>query len=265
MGDTRLASQIWQSRRWRRRLVWSTILALSVPLVFVAIHYSNPGDPGNANGPEIADYVQPKNSPFTAAERRQVRRSLKEFISGGVAGENPSQAWNVSAPSLKQGTTRKEWVRGEMPVVPYPAADRGLGTWSFVQYSYTDSVGLEVFVFPKQGSGYSAMTADVELVKQRDGRWLVDYWMPKRFHGPPSLSASQLKQAQKDKRARAKPARKEAAAEEQPYRPPQQSDAWLALPIALLSLVIIVPLVVVLVYWIQNRRATRAYAESSRT
>ena len=265
MGDTRLASQIWQSRRWRRRLVWSTILALSVPLVFVAIHYSNPGDPGNANGPEIADYVQPKNSPFTAAERRQVRRSLKEFISGGVAGENPSQAWNVSAPSLKQGTTRKEWVRGEMPVVPYPAADRGLGTWSFVQYSYTDSVGLEVFVFPKPGSGYSAMTADVELVKQRDGRWLVDYWMPKRFHGPPSLSASQLKQAQKDKRARAKPARKEAAAEEQPYRPPQQSDAWLALPIALLSLVIIVPLVVVLVYWIQNRRATRAYAESSRT
>ncbi len=152
-----------------------------------------------------------------------------------------------------------------MPVVPYPAADRGLGTWSFVQYSYTDSVGLEVFVFPKPGSGYSAMTADVELVKQRDGRWLVDYWMPKRFHGPPSLSASQLKQVQKDKRARAKPARKEAVAEEQPYRPPQQSDAWLALPIALLSLVIIVPLVVVLIYWIQNRRATRAYAESSRT
>jgi hypothetical protein len=264
VGETRLASQIWQSRRWRRRLVWSTILALSVPIVFVAIHYSNPGDPGNANGPEVADYVQPKNSPFTAAERRQVRHSLKEFISGGVAGENPAQAWNVSAPSLKQGTTRKEWIQGEMPVVPYPAADRGLGTWSFVQYSYTDSVGLEVFVFPKPGSGYSAMTADVELVK-RDGRWLVDYWMPKRFHGPPALSATQLKKAQKDERARAKPARKEAAAEEEPYQPPQQSRAWLAVPIALLSLVIIVPLAVVLIYWIQNRRATRAYAESSRT
>ena len=264
MGDTRLATQIWQSRRWRRRLVWSTILALAVPIAFVAIHYSDPGDPGSANGPEVADYVQPKNSPFTAAEKRQVRHSLKLFISGGVAGENPVQAWNVSAPSLKQGTTRKQWVGGEMPVVPYPAADRGLGTWSFVQYSHENAVGLEVFVFPKPGSGYSAMTADVELVKQRDGRWLVDYWMPKRFHGPPSLSASQLKKAQKDKRARDKPARREAA-EEEPYQPPQQSRAWLALPIALLSLVIIVPLAVVLVYWIQNRRATRAYAESSRT
>jgi hypothetical protein len=263
VGDT-LASQIWQSRRWRRRLVWSTILAVSIPIVFVAIHYSDPGDPGDANGPEVADYVQPKNSPFTAAEKQQVRRSLKEFISGGVAGENPVQAWNVSAPSLKQGTTREEWENGEMPVVPYPAANRGLGTWSFVQYSYTDTVGLEVFLFPKPGSGYSAMTADVELLKQPDGRWLVDYWMPKRFHGPPALAASQLKKVQKDKRARTKPKTREAAAEE-PYVPPTQSHAWLAVPIALLSLVIVVPLAVVLVYWIQSRRAARAYADSTRT
>lgn len=264
MGERGLASQIWQSRRWRRRLVWSTILALSIPIVFVAIHYSDPGDPGNADGPEVADYVQPKNSPFTAAERQQVRHSLREFIRGGVAGENPAQAWNVSAPSLKQGTTLEEWENGQMPIVPYPAADRGLGTWSFVQYSYTDTVGLEVFLFPKPGSGFSAMTADAELVKQRDGRWLVDYWMPKRFHGPPALAASQLKKVQKDKRARTKPARREAA-EEQPYEPPTQSHAWLALPIALLSLVIVVPLAVVLVYWIQSRRAARAYAESTRT
>jgi hypothetical protein len=264
VGDTRLATQIWQSRRWRRRLLWSAILALAVPLAFVAIHYSNPGDPGNANGPEVADYVVPKNSPFTPAEKQQVRNSLKVFITGAVAGENPAQGWNVSAPSLKQGTTLKEWEKGEMPVVPYPAADRGLGSWSFVQYSYAKTIGLEVFVFPKPGSGYSAMTADVELAKQRDGRWLVDYWMPKRFHGPPALSAAQLKKAQKDKRARAKPERKAAAAE-QPYRPPEQSRAWLAVPLALLSLVFIVPLAVFVIYWIQNRRATRAFAESSRT
>jgi len=266
VGEGRLTTQIWQSRRWRRRLVLSTIVALLVPLVFLAVHYSNPGDPGNANGPEVPDYVQPKASPFTPAEQHQVSQTLKQFISGAVAGENPAQGWNATAPSLRQGTTRKEWIHGEMPVVPYPAANRGLGTWSFVQYSYTDTVGLEVFVFPKPSSGYSAMTADAELVKQRDGRWLVDYWMPKRFHGPPALSASQLKKAHKDKSARSKSKRREAAeAEEQPYEPPRQSRAWLALPIALLSLVIIVPLAVVLVYWIQNRRATRAYAESSRT
>ena len=71
----------------------------------------------------------------------------------------------MSAPSLKQGISREAWNKGDLPVAPYPAAKRGLGTWSFVQYSYTDTVMLEVFVFPKPGSGSTAMTADVELLE----------------------------------------------------------------------------------------------------
>ena len=193
--------QIWESRRWRRRFVLGTIFAVLVTVGYFAVRTSNPGDPGGATGPEIPDYVQPKNSPFTASEKQAVSRSLKEFISSAVARENPSRAWAVSAPSLKQGISRKAWNKGDLPVAPYPAAKRGLGTWSFVEYSHTDAVMLEVFVFPKPGSGSSAMTADVELLKQPDGRWLVDYWMTKRFHGPPALAASQLKKAQKETRA----------------------------------------------------------------
>ncbi len=255
--------QIWESRRWRRRLILGTIAAVLVPVGYLAVHYSNPGDPGDATGPEVPDYVQPTKSPFTASEKQAVSRSLKEFISSAVARENLSRAWDVSAPSLKQGVSRREWNKGELPVVPYPAAKRGLGTWSFVQYSYTDTVGLEVFVFPKPGSGWSAMTADVELLKQPDGRWLVDYWMPKRFHGPPALSASQLKKAQKEAKA-ANKTKQRAAVEEEPYRPPQASQWWLALPIAILSLIVIVPLTLGLVYWYRNRKATRAYLDSAR-
>ena len=255
--------QIWESRRWRRRLILGTIAAVLVPVGYLAVHYSNPGDPGDATGPVVPDYVQPTKSPFTASEKQAVSRSLKEFISSAVARENLSRAWDVSAPSLKQGFSRREWNKGDLPVVPYPAAKRGLGTWSFVQYSYTNSVGLEVFVFPKPGSGWSAMTADVELQKQPDGRWLVDYWMPKRFHGPPALSASQLKKAQKE--AKAKKPKQRAAVAEEPYRPPQASRWWLALPIAILSLIVIVPLTLGLVYWYRNRKATRAYLDSVRS
>jgi hypothetical protein len=256
--------QIWESRRWRRRFVVGTIFAVLVTVGYLAVRSSNPGDPGGATGPEVPDYVQPKNSPFTASEKQAVSRSLKEFISSAVARENPSRAWDVSAPSLKQGVSRKKWNKGDLPVVPYPAAKRGLGTWSFVEYSYTDSVMLEVFVFPKPGSGWSAMTADVELLKQPDGRWLVDYWMPKRFHGPPALAASQLKKAQKETRVRSKSSRRRAAVEEEPYRPPQASHWWFALPIAILSLIVIVPLTLGLVYWYRNRKATRAYLDSAR-
>ena len=58
-------------------------------------------------------------------------------------------------------------------MIPYPARDRGWGNWSFVQYSYTESkkhtVGLEVYLFPKPNSGWSAMTADVEVVRKPEG------------------------------------------------------------------------------------------------
>jgi hypothetical protein len=256
--------EISESRRWWRRLILGTLVVVFVPLGYIAFRSSDAGDPRDAKGPVVPDYVEPKASPFTASERQAVSRSLKEFIISAVARENPSRAWAVSGPSLTQGVSREQWNKGDLPVVPYPAAKRGLGTWSFVQYSYTDAVMLEVFVFPKPGSGWSAMTADAELVKQRDGRWLVDYWMPKRFHGPPALSASQLKKAQKEARARQKPEERRAAVEEEPYQPPRASHAWLLVPIAIISLFLLIPLTFGLVYWYRSRKANRAYLESAR-
>ena len=45
-------------------------------------------------------------------------------------------------------------------------------------------------------AGYSVATAQAEVVRARDGRWRVDYWMITKFHGPgataPADSASAL-------------------------------------------------------------------------
>jgi hypothetical protein len=183
---------------------------------------------------------------------------LKEFIRSAVAREDVPRSWKLAAPNLREGVTRKQWNRGEIPVVPYPAANKGLGTWSFVQYSYADTVALEVFLFPKLHSGYSALTADVELVKAKNGRWLVDYWMPKSFHGPPSLAAH----VQKAKLAQKQPKRARAALTAAPRLIPR-AGIWWAFPIALLSLFIIVPLTVGLVVWYQNRKATRDYLRAT--
>jgi hypothetical protein len=253
--------QILESRRWRRRLIISAILAAFVPIAFVAVHYSQGGDPRNANGPTIPDYKQPKPSPFTASEKAEVRPLLKEFILSAVARENVDRSFDLASNELKAGTTRKEWDRGELPVSPYPAADRGLGEWSYIEYSYKDTVGMEVFLFPKPGSGSSALSADVEVVKDPKGRWLVNYWMPKRFHGPPALSAAQLKAAQKatkNKKRKAASAPKRSA-EPQARETPQIGGAWWAIPLGLLSLIVLVPLGIMLVYWLQNRKAQRLY------
>jgi len=91
----------------------------------------------------------------------------------------------------------------------------------------------------------------------------VNYWMPERFHGPPALSAKQLKAARKTARAFKKSSpkksttRRTAAPEPVATQPPQTRGIWWAVPIGLLSLIVLAPLTMLLVAWLRNRRATR--------
>jgi hypothetical protein len=257
---------ILRSYRWRRRLIVIAVLGGIVgPLIFLGVHFSTPGSPENANGPTVPDYVQSKKAPFTPAKQRAVRRVLAKFIRTAVARQDPARSWSLAARSLKEGVSRKEWNSGKLPVVPYPALDRGLGRWDYVEYSYTDTIGLEVFLLPKPGSGYSALTADVELVRGRGGSWLVDYWMPKKFHGPPAVAKGTAKPKPKTRKAEAagkrrhapKQAQSQAAATVQKTQP---SRLWWAVPIGILSLIVIVPVMFGIVTWYRNWKAVRESA-----
>jgi hypothetical protein len=257
---------ILRSYRWRRRLIVIAFLAGVVgPLIFLGVHFSTPGSQENANGPTIPDYVQPKKAPFTLAKQRTIRRVLAAFIRTAVARQDPGRSWSLAAPSLKEGVSRKEWNSGRLPVVPYPALDKGLGNWDYVEYSYRDTVGLEVFLLPKPGSGYSALTADVELVKGRGGGWLVDYWMPKKFHGPPAVAKGTAKPKRKPNTRKAAGKRRHAPKEARPQTMPtvqttRPSRVWWIVPIGILSLVVIVPVMFGIVTWYRNRKAVRESA-----
>jgi hypothetical protein len=258
--------RFWDSPRRRKRVLRWSALVLAVPIVFLALHFSSPGDPGNANGPVIPNYVQPKRSPFTAAEKQAVHPVLAEFIRHAVARQDPGKAWEVAGPDLREGSSEKDWDRGDMPVVPYPALDKGLGQWSYVKYSYTNTVGLEVFVFPKPGSGYSAMTADAEVVKDNKGKWYVNYWLPEKFHGPPALSAAQKASEKKAAVAAAKKAKTHRVAA--PAQPPlpqstRTKGLWLLVPLGLISLIILGPLAAMIVIWLRNKREQRRFMRSA--
>ncbi len=265
-------------RRRRRLLRLGIVVGILVPLIVLGIHFSQPGNPENATGPNInvPGYSQPKNAPFTARRRREIAPVLRQFILTAVDRQNVGSSWDISAPSLREGFSRKQWNRGDLPVVPYPALDKGLGT-GYVEYSYTDAVGMEVYLFPKPGSGYSELTADVELVKGKDGKWLVDYWMPKKFHGPPALSASAKAKAKAQAaraQAAAKRSRKEtrqqakAAAAPRPqsdaaFNQSQQSKLWWLVPLGIVAAVVLIPLGMAGRGWYRNRREARRYATRS--
>ena len=270
--------RILRSPRRRRRLAKIAVpIVIAVPLVFVGIHYSNPGNPGNATGPNVAEsgYTVPKKAPFTTPDQRAVHRALKRFIISAVARHDVRRSWDVSGPDLRQGYTRKQWTAAGIPVVPYPAANHGLGQWDFVEYSFKNDVGLEVFLFPKPGSGYAAMTADTEVVKGHDGKWRVNYWMPKKFHGPPAIAAATKHRVHKaiaHTKHRKRPSHPARAHTTTTVAEPgmsgtleehRQSRLWWAVPLGVLALLILVPIGVATFIWLQNRRARREYLRSS--
>jgi len=268
--------RILNSPRWRRRLTFTAIvIGVAAPLIWLGVRYSQPGNPFNANGPVVANPVQSRNVPFTSSQQQAVHGVLKQFISTAVVRNDPGKAWTIAGPTLKQGLTRSDWKKGDIPVVPFPAADKGWGNWSFVEYSYAErakhTVGLEVYLFPKKNSGWSAMSADVEVVQKKKGPWLVDYWMPKRFHGPPAVvhhkttvkAKAKAKTLRQRHAAEAKEKAREKAHAEQVLQSlnvkPRARGAWWAIPIGLLGLAIVLPLTIGIVMWYRNRKARRDY------
>jgi hypothetical protein len=252
------------------------LAAVAAPLAYLAVHFSTPGSQRNANGPNLAEssiYRRQKSVPFTAQDRRAVRKVLARFISTAVARKHVADSWDLAGPSLRQDVSYKEWRRGDIPVVPYPASKHGHGAWDAVNYSYRNEVGLEVLLFPKPRSGYSIATVETNLVRGRDGRWRVDYWMVTKLHGPgataPADSASAFvegapnvhKLPGKKNGAKARPSheRVEADAAAPANSPTQLDRKWIFVPLGLLSLVIVVPLGIATFVWTRNRRAAAAY------
>src|SRR3954452_14843533 len=99
-GQNERAMSILHSYRWRRRIAFSAIaLGVAVPLIWLGVRYSNPGNPQNANGPTVADLPVTKDVPFTAAERKRVHKVLKEFIGTAVVRRNVAKSWNIAGPT----------------------------------------------------------------------------------------------------------------------------------------------------------------------
>jgi hypothetical protein len=115
----------------------------------------------------------PKLSP---AERAAITRSIDVFVNHAVKRVNAGAAYDVVAPEMRPGMTRKSWARsGDLPVYPFPAA----GTthpWNIL-YVTREEVGLELQLQPRAGSKQGPIIFHIYL-RPAGKRWLVDSFMP---------------------------------------------------------------------------------------
>jgi hypothetical protein len=179
-------TELLSSPKFVRRVSWIAGLVLVAGIVaFVVAWVGNTGD--TTNTPVRASEPVPNPSAPQAQRAvpldRQARVVAGEFILSAVTRENLAKAWTLMHPDsilLDCGghrCTRKEWLSGNIPVQPFPAAALGSANFS-IEESYPDAVVLQVALLPKDGSDVKGQIFWIGL-KKEDGKWLVDEWSPR--------------------------------------------------------------------------------------
>lgn len=243
--------KVLASPRRRRRLAWIglPLLVLVGGLTALGVF----GGHGRSLEPDLeltgeAQVYRPAPEvKLTPAQRERADVVLREFVSSAVLREDPEAAWRLAAPELKAGITREQWDRGDMPVQPYPARPDKL-SWRILK-AYADHVELDVLLFPQPKANIGPMSYAVELKPARES-WAVSYWYPRTTLAAAPVDAKPGKQA-KPEPAPTKPTRDTNTG--------RLSHAFFLIPIAILSLIVLVPLAVILVTWYRDRRAFRRY------
>ncbi len=165
-------------RATRRRLAWAAggLALIAIVGVLVLGPDKNPAPEHFSSAP-----AQRSEQLVKAPLGQEARQVAVRFIQTAVARKNLDEAWTLVGPNLRGGLSKKRWMTGENPVVPYPVDKLEVAPYK-VDASYTRSALLEVALLPRKGSGVRAQVFFLELKKLGSGpasRWVVDNWVPR--------------------------------------------------------------------------------------
>jgi hypothetical protein len=173
------------SHRARVRLAWATVLSavilgIAALVVFVPNTGRSTSTPIDPSKP-AQRFVIPKTVHATAAEQAAAERTLAVFVPSAMTRQHLAESWPLTTRHMRAGTSRSDWLAGDLPVVPYPAAAfRAFGTT--LKYQYKDTLGYDVLVLPKANQAGSRAGQQVYACELHDvdGRWLVDFCYPRK-------------------------------------------------------------------------------------
>jgi hypothetical protein len=169
-----------RSPRARRRLGYAGVAA-AVVLAGVAAELAigskdgPPQLPTRAGTPQVVH--EPKHVPASAADRAAAERTLSVFVPSAFTRRDLTRSWPLATRHMRIGTSRSDWLHGNLPVVPYPAAQYRTASFA-LRYSYAGVLGYDVLVLPKRAGGLQEVYS-CELHRV-GGRWLVDFCVPRK-------------------------------------------------------------------------------------
>jgi hypothetical protein len=190
---------------------------------------------------------------MTPRVRRQVNETVDGFVRSAVLRRDLEHSWRLASPELRAGTSHADWMRGDLPVFPYPA-DPARTTWD-VDYADITEIALNVTLIPRHGVRTDPEVFGVSLQpsgRRAHRRWLVGAWYPRgplSHPEPPPASASP--QATQPTRAQQEAIKRTTEG--------QIDRVWWLIPAGVLALIVLAPLAALGVVRLRDslrRRAT---------
>jgi hypothetical protein len=123
----------------------------------------------------------PKTVRATPREKAAAISTLSRFVRSAIVRRDLASSWVLATPHMREGTSRSDWLHGNLPVVPYPAsAFRDAGYT--LKYQYKGILGIDVLVLPKETPTAEKAGEQVYACELHDvhGRWLVDFCYPRK-------------------------------------------------------------------------------------
>jgi hypothetical protein len=172
---------------WQKALPWVVAVIVVGGAIAGGIIWSNTGKSTATpftNQPVKDVSKVPPSVKLTPGATRVARK----FIETAVARKNLSQAYNLVTEQIRQGQSLKSWNTGNIAVIPYPV-DAVKYAPMKIDFSYPNEAQIEVALLPKPGAKVGGQLFLMDLVK-RDGKWLVNSWVPRSAPPVPNGSAN---------------------------------------------------------------------------
>jgi hypothetical protein len=244
------------SPRRRRRLGWSSAILIAVGCgVAVGVLWPNTGNKTpstfEAGKPQVV-HQEPPATPLTKNDLVASERIVDEFVRTAVLRRHLEVSYAIVTDQLRGGMAKSEWMKADIPVVPFPAKDYAFAK-SKLRYSSPGFARYDVAIFAKPKATTNSMIFSMELKATGQGKsrhWLVDYWEP--LGGGISQPAV----------PRANPLSVRDAARVSASNAPL-ATAWVLVPLGVFGLIVLIPVVLFIRGWHRNRQAQREYGSKT--
>jgi hypothetical protein len=173
-----VAGRLSSPRFRRRALKLSGLAVVAGAAAVVSILFWNTGHTYETsvrpNEPAIVPTVG-RPARLSEKDRKQALDTAAQFVRTAVRREHTVDSFDLVSVQFRQGLSRREWAKGNIPVQPYPV---DAARWK-LDYTYENEIGLSVYVIPERGETLAPMVFLLSMTRAASGKWLVDSWVPR--------------------------------------------------------------------------------------